>query len=94
MAAESAQFNAGLFRRRALRLRAVRHQDGAGTYSDIFLIDLDTDSFAGGTRSGAGGKPPIGGAPKAFSRPAKLNAHDITHTLDRPQGDGALGDEG
>ena len=52
LAGESAQFNALGFSDdgRYFAFEQFGIQDGSGfPYSDIFLIDLDTDSFAGGT---------------------------------------------
>lgn len=104
MAAESAQFNALGFSAdgRYFAFEQFGIQDGSGfPYSDIFLIDLDTDSFAGGTpvraRIDEETAPLSAARQKAFSEAGEaLNAHDIT----RPalpivlRGDGALGDEG
>ena len=104
LAGDSAQFNALGFSAdgRYFAFEQFGIQDGSGfPYSDIFLIDLDTDSFAGGTpvRARVDDESAALSAARqqAFGEASEaLNAHGIY----RPalpialRGDGELGDEG
>ncbi|WP_196260368.1 DUF2259 domain-containing protein [Pelagibacterium limicola] len=103
-AAESAQFNALGFSEdgRYFAFEQFGIQDGSGfPYSDIFLIDLDTDRFAGGTpvraRIDDEDTALSAARQKAFAEAGEaLNAHGIY----RPalpialRGDGELNDDG
>lgn len=104
LAGESAQFNALGFSDdgRYFAFEQFGSQDGSGfPFSDIFVIDLDTDSFAGGTPVRAVSEED-GAALSSARQQAFSSASEALNTLGiiRPaiaialRGDGELDDDG
>lgn len=104
LAGDSAQFNALGYSQdgRYFAFEQFGIQDGSGfPYSDIFLIDLDTDRFTGGAPFRARIDDETAGLSAARQEAFALAGEALdTHGIERPalmiamRGDGALDDDG